>query len=93
MDITFLKRFFKALVAPYPLPKLNINDKLYDIKKYKIIARDYYCHLGRVVNIDEEGVWIKILGGLLVITEICKTGENLNIDSRSVLKLGYRLAN
>jgi methionyl-tRNA formyltransferase len=88
-SIDELTHFFNALVPPYPAPKLEIGGKIFDIESYKLLARNYICTNGRVVNIDSTGVYIKVDNGLLVISTLSFNG--VNVPACEVLKLGQRL--
>ncbi|MGF1761310.1 hypothetical protein L4D76_25995 [Photobacterium sagamiensis] len=84
-----LNLFFDALVSPYPLPMIKIGNSLFEVIDYDIKQRDYFCTEGRVVNIDEEGAWIKIKDGLLIVKKLRL--EESYIDPRDILKMGQRL--
>jgi methionyl-tRNA formyltransferase len=86
----FLRRFFKAMVSPYPLPMLRVSGEVYEVVDYDILDKDYYTHIGRVVNIDSEGVWIKVNGGILVLKKLQRKG--VIVDAFSKFKIGQRLA-
>lgn len=88
-NILFLKCFFRALVSPYPLPMLKIKNKNYEISGYSFVNCDYYMTNGRVVNIDNEGCWIKVSNGFLIIKELIF--ESQKINPKDILKVGYRL--
>lgn len=90
LSVELLKRFFKALVRPYPLPAIIINEKRYEIIKADFKSASYIMHNGRVVNIDEEGVWIKVKDGFIIIQELIDESGN-NKYPVEVLKLGMRL--
>ena len=49
-----IRALFKALVAPYPLPRIRVNEKLYEVTKHDLVDQEYYMHVGRVVNICER---------------------------------------
>lgn len=90
-EITFLKRFFKALVLPYPLPRIKVRNEFYEVLSADFIERDYFMTNGRVVNIDRKGVWIKVQGGLVILNELksIRTGET--VSAHNLLKIGARL--
>lgn len=81
--------FFKALVRPYPLPMINVRGVLYEVVEARLERRDYKCSVGRVVNVDEDGVWLKVADGLLVVQRLESSGDP--VDPKSLLKLGQRL--
>lgn len=82
-------RFFDALVKPYPLPMIKFKGHLYEVVGWKVKRSDYITTLGRVVNIDDEGMWVKIADGLLIVDEVMKDG--VAIDARTLTKIGARL--
>lgn len=84
-----LKVFFRALVKPYPLPHIVVKGILYEIIQYELKKRTYYVPTGRVVNVDNEGTWVKVLDGFLIIKKLANNG--VVIDSKEILKLGTRL--
>jgi len=45
---------------------------------------------GRVVNIDNEGAWVKVNGGLLIIQSIVDS-NNKSVDIDLAFKIGMRL--
>lgn len=90
-NMAFLKRFFKALVCPYPLPRISFRDELYEVLKVDFIEQNYYMTNGRVVNIDSQGAWIKVQDGLMIVSELksIKTGQT--VLAKNLLKIGARL--
>lgn len=91
-SISFLKRFFRALVKPYPLPMIIVRGKRYQVTDYLLIERNYHMKNGYVVNIDNEGVWIKISDGLLIIKSITDMNEH-KIENTELFKIGMKLGN
>ena len=87
----FLRRFFKALVYPYPLPRIKYQNKTYELLKVDLVEKSYYMTNGRVVNIDSDGVWVKIEDGLLVIKELIDVETDKKILSSDIFKIGVRL--
>jgi methionyl-tRNA formyltransferase len=90
MDIALMKRFFKALTVPYPLPRLSIKEQMYEVVDSEIIDRDFYSMIGRVLNIDDKGIWIKIKGGFLVVSLLRSIETKELADPRNIIKTGYR---
>ena len=87
----YIRMLFKALVRPYPLPMLNIKKKLYEVPSYKMIDNKYEMHNGRVVNIEEENVFIKTKEGILIIVDLIDFETKEIIKARNILRLGQRL--
>ncbi|USD38666.1 methionyl-tRNA formyltransferase [Ferrimonas sp. SCSIO 43195] len=80
---------FRALVRPYPLPMIEVEGKRFEVTDYELKKRTYKCTIGRVVNLDENGAWIKIKDGLLIVKRLeidCK-----KFNPNDILKIGQRL--
>ncbi|NOI30713.1 formyltransferase family protein [Vibrio coralliilyticus] len=75
-DVTFFKRVKQALVPPYPRPYFIYNDKMVELSSFSVIERDYIEINGHVVYIDDDYVYVKIVGGLLCIEDISIDGEH-----------------
>lgn len=93
MSNTMLRRFFLALTEPYPLPRIIVRGQAYEIVDSEIIDREYYCEIGRVVNVERKMVWIKTIDGFLVLKNLknLKTEEYLTADK--IVTRGYRFLN
>lgn len=85
---TEIGRILQALVKPYPLPRFSYQSVVYEIVSAEVIYRPYICTNGRVVNIDNEGMWIKISDGLLLVKELLRDGKTVSL---SHFKIGARL--
>lgn len=83
--------FFKALTYPYPLPRICMKNKIFEVLEYKIIERNYFGAVGRVVNIDDMGIWIKTKEGFLVVSKIRNVETEVIEDPRFMVKTGYRM--
>lgn len=86
--VLHMERMLRALVAPYPLPRFKYKDLIYEVASARVIYRPYICTNGRIVNIDDEGVWIKISDGLLLVSELLCDGK---ITPWSFFRIGARL--
>lgn len=86
-----LRRFFRALVRPYPLPFLvHRNEKLFVEDNSYFISDGNAVTNGRVCNLDEKGAWIKISDGYLVVKNLTDI-EGKNIKAINRFKIGTRL--
>ena len=65
-----IKNLFRALVPPYPLPYIEYDKKQYEILDYQLHYANCRTDIGRVLNIDNEGVWIKTKDGYLIVKKI-----------------------
>lgn len=88
----YIDMLFKALVRPYPLPMIRIKNKLYEVSSYQLKKVEYEMHLGRVINIEDNNAYIKILEGILIIENLLdfETKEKVS-DISKLLKIGQRL--
>lgn len=88
----YINMLFKALVRPYPLPMIRIKNKLYEISSYQLKKVEYEMHLGRVINIEDNKAYIKVLEGILIIETLLdfETKEKIS-DISKLLKIGQRL--
>lgn len=87
--LTYQKAFFRALVEPYPIPFV-----LHKGNKYKVTRVGYHpskveTHIGRILNIDEEGLWVKCKDGYLVLREL-RDADN-RIVPVSLFRIGQYL--
>lgn len=92
LTIEELKRLFRVLVAPpYKLPFFT-----YKGTDYEVVEVDYHytnceTHIGRVLNIDNEGVYIKINDGYLIVKKIRNSGEDEILEAKDIIKtFGYK---
>ena len=90
MSNLLLRRFFQALTPSYPLPRIYIKNAMYEIASYEIVDKDYYGPVGRCVNIDRRGIWIKTTDGFLIIKELIECGSGVVVDPRTLIRIGYR---
>ena len=84
----YLERFFRALVPPYPRPMIIYCGSRYEVSRVRLIDRPYHCTNGRIVNIDQEGVWVKSSDGLVLIQELMLAGV---VKNYWFMKIGARL--
>jgi len=90
-DNKYIERLFKVLVSPYPLPMIDINDKLFEIISYKLLEIKYETHIGRVLNIEDNDVYIKVKDGLLIINKLREYKTGKPVLASKLLKIGKRL--
>jgi methionyl-tRNA formyltransferase len=89
-SIEEIRRFFLALVRPYPLPAIIFRGQRFEISNCNFLKRDYLGGEGRIVNIDELGVYIKCKDGLLIVNELIDDA-NISCMAKDILPLGARL--
>lgn len=68
--LSYQKAFFRALVEPYPMPYVMHKGNKYVVTKVKYHPSNVETHLGRILNIDDEGLWVKCVDGYLVLQEL-----------------------
>ncbi|MBY3673509.1 MULTISPECIES: formyltransferase family protein [Vibrio] len=89
--IEYIERMFKVLVRPYPLPMIELRGNVYEITSASFIKTNYYTDIGRVLNIENRDVYIKVSNGILVVKELRVLDENVTVYPSDILKLGERL--
>lgn len=75
--ISYQKAFFRALVEPYPLPFFDYKGQRFYPNCVKYQEVKLTTHIGRILNIDNEGVWIKVLDGYMIFDLIRNTGGDI----------------
>lgn len=85
-----IKRYFLALTAPYPLPRILFRNKYYEVTKAKVIDKEYFVTVGRCLNVDDEGVWIKTAEGFLIVEEIRDVDTLEVFQAKELIPIGYR---
>lgn len=85
-----IRRFFLALTEPYPRPLLDIRNDYYEVLEYDIKKYEFWGAIGRVLNIDKNGAWIKTQEGFLIVKSIREYKSRELRDPRKVLTIGYR---
>lgn len=89
--IARLRLFFQALVEPYPLPRILINEKPVEVVESELVESSYYMHNGRVVNIENDKAWIKVEDGFIVVTSVRDANTKEDLCISRVFKFGQRL--
>lgn len=80
-SLKYQRAFFRALVNPYPLPFIRYKDNEYIVTQVAFHEMNVETHIGRILNIDNEGVWVKCLDGYLIIKEmIDKCGNKVDLE-------------
>ncbi len=79
-SIDYQKAFFRSLVKPYPIPFFEYDNSLYFPLKVKFQKSNIETHIGRILNIDNEGVWIKLLDGYMIFNLI-QDSRGRNVDN------------
>lgn len=87
--IVYQKAFFRALVAPYPLPYVVHKGNKYEVTKVAYHPSPVQTHIGRILNIDNEGLWVKCADGYLVLQEL--RDANSRIVPYEMFRIGQYL--
>ncbi len=88
--ISYQKAFFRALVSPYPLPYFVYKQTKYIVTKVAFHPSNVVTNIGRILNIDADGLWVKVSDGYMIIKELIDESGNI-IDIRSKFKIGQYL--
>ena len=88
-DLDYLQRFFRALVAPYPLPYILYKGDELIVTQVGFYKVNVETHVGRILNIDDDGLWVKVKDGYLIIKEMRDSSNN--IVPYDKFKIGYFL--
>lgn len=89
--IAYQKAFFRALVSPYPLPYIIHKEHKYIVTKVSFHPSLVQTHIGRILNIDNEGIWVKIADGYMILQEL--RNENNEIIPYSIFRIGQYINN
>ena len=84
--LAYQKAFFRALVDPYPLPYVMHKGHKYVVTKVGYHQSSIVTHIGRILNIDNDGLWVKCADGYLVLEEL--RDIDLNVVSFSNFRIG-----
>ena len=76
-DLNYQKCFFRALVDPYPLPFVEYKGMELVVTNVDYYSQNVETHLGRILNIDNEGLWVKVKDGYLIIKELIDSNNNV----------------
>lgn len=69
-ELHYLQCFFRALVDPYPLPYVEYRGEELSITKVDFHYVNVETHIGRILNIDSDGLWVKAKDGYMIIKEL-----------------------
>lgn len=87
----YLKRLFRVLSPPYPYPYFTYKKEEFKVLEYKYHFSEINTDTSRILNIDNEGVWVKISDGYCILKHIVNK-ENQKIDF-SFFKIGTLVNN
>lgn len=78
--IQYQRAFFRALVEPYPLPYFKYKCKIYEVQSCAFHPSEVITHCGRVLNVDNEGLWVSCNGGYLVFENLIDFDSKCSTD-------------
>lgn len=81
-----IKRLFRVLSEPYPLPKIKYKNQQYNVTRIEFKQSVIIADLSRILNIDNEGVWVKSKDGYCILKEI--KDEKNEIIPLSLFRIG-----
>ena len=90
--LKYQKAFFRALTTPYPLPYFILKEQIFEVHEAGFYSNPISTDLGRILNIDNEGVWISCEGGYIVCKKIILPSEGKEIPY-DFFKIGQMLTN
>ena len=61
-------RLFRVLQHPYPYPKVRYMGKVYIVSSIKFHESTNSGDVSRILNIDDDGVWVKSKDGYVILT-------------------------
>ena len=82
---------FRALVEPYPLPRIKIKKNIVEIIDYELIKKKSHFVNGSVIVVENKKVWIKLKDGFLVIRKVRDASSKKNIKIDKIFKAGMKL--
>jgi len=75
----FIKRLFRVLNPPYPFPHFYYKNEIYYVHKVEFFSSNIETDISRILNIDDDGVWVKSKDGYVIMKQIFDN-KNLEID-------------
>ena len=90
-DRHYTKRLFRVLTPPYPYPSIKYKGSKYNVKKYKFHGSSINTDISRILNVDDDGVWVKNKDGYLILKDIYN--EKNEAVPYSFFKIGNYLNN
>lgn len=84
-SVNYLRSFFRALSPPYPAPYFMLDGAQITPHKVQFHPSKVQSHIGRILNIDNEGIWVAVEEGYIILGELEK--EDKAFDSAN-LRIG-----
>ena len=74
----YCKRLFRVLQFPYPGPQIIYKGCYYNVGKVCFHKSHIKADNSRILNVDEEGVWVKSEEGYIILSDITFRGETID---------------
>lgn len=71
----YILNLFRCLQDPYPLPYIQYQGKDIQVKSAFFHPQSCDTHIGRVLNIDDRGIYVKCKDGYMVLSELSQGEE------------------
>ena len=85
-DFEYTRRLFRVLQFPYPQPYIKYKGILYNVEKISFHKSNINTDICRILNNDEDGIWIKSKEGYIILKEI-STLDGRTVDKK-IFKIG-----
>jgi methionyl-tRNA formyltransferase len=69
-SLDYQKAFFRALNPPYPYPFFILKNQIFEVHSAGFHHSSVVTDYGRILNIDDEGVWISCDKGYIICKKI-----------------------
>jgi methionyl-tRNA formyltransferase len=90
-SVLYTKFLFRALVDPYPLPRIKIKKYILEIIDFKLIKKKSHITIGSVMTVENNKVWIKLKDGFLILRKVRDASSKKNIRIDKIFKVGMKL--
>ena len=85
-DFEYCKRLFRVLQWPYPRPHIKYRKNVYTVGKVAFHESSVNTDISRILNIDDEGVWVKSVDGYFILDDL--RDDAGNIVNNNIFKIG-----
>ena len=90
-SVLYTKCLFRALVDPYPLPRIKIKKKILEITDSKLIKKKSHITNGGIKTVVNNKAWIKLKDGFLILKKVRDASSKKNIRINEIFKAGMKL--
>ncbi len=82
----YCKRLFRVLQGHYPKPQIEYKKERYAVGDFSFHPSRVDTDIARILNVDDDGVWVKSIDGYIIIYDIKDLAGNL-VD-KNIFKIG-----